>query len=160
MFCKSWSVQKDYAMLAHHLAGILPFGLGSYYQEFMGYAPTIIIAECSTPFVNARWFMHTTGNQASLWYAVNGLMMWLSFLTCRILWLPYGLSDLATNFGLYIKAYHPTVLIPIVVGTPIAYALSCYWFALITKGLVKVVFSMLSNKPSESNSPTKNKKVQ
>ena len=135
-------------MVAHHLSGIIPFSLGSYHHEFMCFAPTIILAESSTPFVNARWFMAELEMQSTVYYAVNGLMMWLTFLFCRVLWLPYGLFDVVTHFSLWTTKYHLSVLGPMIVGTPIAYALSCYWFALITKGLVKVLF--FSRSPSSS----------
>jgi len=154
LIIRYWKDTPDYAMVAHHLCGIIPFALGSYFSEFVAFAPTIIIAETSTPFVNARWFMYVTNNQGTLAYAVNGLCMWLSFLLCRIWWLPYGLSDLMVNFMPYATKYHLSVLIPVAIGTPIAYALSFYWFLLITKGLVKTVWGMIKGSNSSSSSST------
>jgi hypothetical protein len=146
----------DPLMIIHHLCGIIPFALGSYYSEYMAFAPTIVIAESSTPFVNARWFMHITGNQGSIWYALNGLGMWLSFLFCRIWWLPYGLQSVVYNFSEWSSKYHLSVLVPVAIGTPIAYGLSCYWFLLITKGLVKTVWKMIAgektSQPQDSSS--------
>jgi len=163
-------------MLAHHICGIVPFGLGTYYREFMYFSPIIVLAECSTPFVNARWFMSVSHNTGSIWYALNGLMMWLSFLLCRIIWLPYGCRELIARSTEYLTSdkYHLSVIIPIFVGTPIAYLLSAYWFVLITKGLVKVALGIVKGskkshqqqqqQPQQQHSSTtahqKTKKVQ
>lgn len=137
-------------MIAHHLSGILPFAAGTYFGQFMSFSPAIILTEMSTPFVNARWFFFITMKTGSVWYALNGLMMWLTFLFCRILWLPYGLRLLILNAPEYARIYHPLVVLPTYLGSPTAYTLSCYWFALITKGLVKVVSGKIRGEPSST----------
>lgn len=149
-------------MFAHHLCGIIPFAMGTVYGEFMSFAPAIILTEMSTPFVNARWFFFITENTSSAFYAVNGLMMWLSFLVCRIIWLPIGMSNLFLNIPYYLRTYHATVVVPTLIGCPTAYALSCYWFLLITKGLLKVVSGMIrgDKKKQEQEQHKKMKKVE
>ena len=121
----------------------------------MSFSPAIILTEMSTPFVNARWFFFITENTSSPLYAVNGLMMWLSFLFCRVLWLPYGLRYLIFNIVECYQKYHWAVVIPVTIGTPTAYALSCYWFLLITKGLLKVIMGKFS---ANANTPSQQKK--
>jgi hypothetical protein len=66
----------------------------------------IIVTEVSTPNVNNRWFLATMKKTESLIYVVNGLLMWLTFLLFRVIWLPYLLYTFwAHRFEIYKSEY-------------------------------------------------------
>jgi hypothetical protein len=119
----------------------------------------VIVTEFSTPFVNNRWFFAVLKKTDSLFYVVNGLLMWLSFLLCRVIWLPYLLyvfwahrDELSRSEFLVWFVFKRLLLLlletdtfvcsfraPTVVGVIVTLALSTYWYVLITKGLLKAV---------------------
>ena len=45
--------------------------------------------EATTPFVNFRWFLYETDLKNSSLYAVNGLVLWLSWFVIRIALIPF-----------------------------------------------------------------------
>lgn len=92
----------------------------------------------STPFVNQRWHFYVTKNTSGLPYAINGILMWLTFLIFRVLWLPCVLYFAWLNRDGIISC-HALVAYPMVIGTIAILCLSLYWFSLITKGMIKTL---------------------
>ena len=60
------------------------FALGLYTHLATPYHCIFLLNEVSTPFVNAHYFLHRSGNRGSA-YQTNGFLMWLSFLVFRII---------------------------------------------------------------------------
>ncbi|KAL8910692.1 MAG: hypothetical protein Q9171_004027 [Xanthocarpia ochracea] len=75
-------------LLMHAVAALVVFSLG--FRPFVNYyAPTFILYELSSPFLNFHWFfdkLHMTGSRPQ-WY--NGILLLGSFFCCRLLWGTY-----------------------------------------------------------------------
>ena len=117
----------------------------------MFYGSMIILTEWSTPFVNFRWFFDVCDMKGHILYAVNGIMMWITFLVFRVAWLPVMVIHILINreknwSGHFGSAYW------ILAGTVVTHGLSTFWFYLITKGLLKHV---LGSKTPEETDDTK-----
>ncbi|KAF3491482.1 DUF887 domain-containing protein [Arthroderma uncinatum] len=76
-------------MLFHAISAVLVFSLG--YRPFVNYyAPTFILYELSTTFLNFHWFfdkLGMTGCRAQ-WY--NGMVLLSVFFSCRLIWGSYN----------------------------------------------------------------------
>ncbi|KAJ5834395.1 hypothetical protein N7447_000421 [Penicillium robsamsonii] len=72
-------------MLFHAVSALWVFSLG--FRPFLNYfAPTFILYELSSPFLNIHWFLdkvNMTGSRAQ-WY--NGMALLFSFFACRLFW--------------------------------------------------------------------------
>ncbi|MCJ1384530.1 hypothetical protein MMC17_007647 [Xylographa soralifera] len=75
-------------MLAHAVSALVVFSLG--FRPFVNfYAPTFILYELSSPFLNIHWFcdkLHLTGSRIQLY---NGLVLLATFFSCRLVWGTY-----------------------------------------------------------------------
>ncbi|KAK3080578.1 hypothetical protein LTS18_000118, partial [Coniosporium uncinatum] len=74
-----------WGMLAHAVAAVAVFCLG--FRPFVNYyAPTFILYELSSPFLNIHWFcdkLHLTGSTIQL---LNGVVLLATFFGCRLCW--------------------------------------------------------------------------
>ncbi|OQD69977.1 hypothetical protein PENDEC_c028G01182 [Penicillium decumbens] len=72
-------------MLFHAISALWVFSLG--FRPFINYyAPTFILYELSSPFLNIHWFLdkvNMTGSRAQ-WY--NGMALLATFFSCRLVW--------------------------------------------------------------------------
>lgn len=72
-------------MLFHAISALCVFSLG--FRPFVNYyAPTFILYELSSPFLNIHWFLdkvNMTGSKLQ-WY--NGMMLLVVFFSCRLVW--------------------------------------------------------------------------
>ncbi|MCJ1432353.1 hypothetical protein MMC27_001709 [Xylographa pallens] len=77
-----------WGMLAHAVSALVVFSLG--FRPFVNfYAPTFILYELSSPFLNIHWFcdkLHLTGSRIQLY---NGLVLLATFFSCRLVWGTY-----------------------------------------------------------------------
>ncbi|KAK2814487.1 hypothetical protein FQN49_008173 [Arthroderma sp. PD_2] len=91
-------------MLFHAVSAVLVFSLG--YRPFVNYyAPSFILYELSTPFLNFHWFfdkLNMTGCRAQ-WY--NGMALLSVFFSCRLIWGSW--NSFTVFFDIY-KAFYAT----------------------------------------------------
>ncbi|KAJ4360617.1 uncharacterized protein N0V89_001183 [Didymosphaeria variabile] len=75
-------------MLAHAVSALFVFSLG--FRPFVNfYAPTFILYELSSPFLNIHWFcdkLKMTGSKVQLY---NGIILLCTFFGCRLCWGTY-----------------------------------------------------------------------
>ncbi|KAF2193764.1 DUF887-domain-containing protein [Zopfia rhizophila CBS 207.26] len=75
-------------MLAHAISALFVFSLG--FRPFLNfYGPTFILYELSSPFLNIHWFcdkLNLTGSRIQLY---NGILLLLTFFSCRLIWGSY-----------------------------------------------------------------------
>ncbi|KAL9642543.1 hypothetical protein ABK040_011110 [Willaertia magna] len=138
-------------MLLHHgfvLFGILNMWICDQYWVVLCYYSLL---ELSTPFVNLRWFLWTCHLKDSIYYTLNGFLMWLVFGLCRMPFVVFGPyliyinhSRLSYYFGfiLYINIVNITLL-------------NVYWYTLMTKKIVEALGAMMFG--SEKNLDSKDK---
>ena len=135
------------ATLVHHLTAIftwvqlLGWGVG----HTLGLVA--IIAECTTPFVNNRWFLDKANMKDGLVYLLNGLLMTFSWFVVRVLgflWLGtvvYGWRD-----QIALLPFHHGIAL---VGSYlIGLALQLFWFKKMVRGAIKTLRSNPGSKPS------------
>jgi hypothetical protein len=53
------------------------------------YAPTFILYELSSPFLNFHWFFDKLNMTGSRWQLINGIVLLATFFFCRLLWGTY-----------------------------------------------------------------------
>eukprot|EP00095_Tigriopus_kingsejongensis_P011500 maker-scaffold56_size446035-snap-gene-3.26 protein:Tk11500 transcript:maker-scaffold56_size446035-snap-gene-3.26-mRNA-1 annotation:"protein fam57a isoform x2" len=93
------------------------------------------LMEASTPFVSLRALLAGNGYKSSKWYLVNGILMLVSFFTCRIVLIPY-------IYVLYARQLGVSLVTTVVEHVPhyctlcmgIVYLPQLYWFGLMLRG--------------------------
>lgn len=67
------------------------------------YAPTFILYELSSPFLNIHWFCDKLSLTGSTLQLINGIFLLLTFMSCRLIW---GTYQSIRVFGDIWTAYH------------------------------------------------------
>ncbi|KAF3006763.1 hypothetical protein E8E13_010046 [Curvularia kusanoi] len=75
-------------MLFHAISALCVFSLG--FRPFVNfYAPTFILYELSSPFLNIHWFCDKLSLTGSTLQLINGIFLLLTFMSCRLFWGTY-----------------------------------------------------------------------
>jgi hypothetical protein len=86
------------------------------------------LAQTSTPFVNTYYLMKLSGYENKTAVVCNGIMMWASFLVCRILFNPVivyiGVSCLTPE----IRALSPIMIPAMICLFGVLQAINMWWF--------------------------------
>jgi len=97
-----------WGMLAHAIAALVVFSLG--FRPFVNfYAPTFILYELSSPFLNVHWFcdkLHLTGSRIQLY---NGILLLFTFFGCRLVWGTYQSIRVYQDVWAAIQSPGPTI---------------------------------------------------
>ena len=125
--------------LFHHGFGVYCFALLCYQRSYMGYLVVGCILEITTPFVNLRYFLSETGMKSHWLYAVNGLIICLSWLTFRIIMYGYAVFIQVTNFRKILGSVSPEASFALFVSTGIGYVLQLFWGYKIFNGAYKLL---------------------
>ena len=76
-------------MLFHAISALCVFSLG--FRPFVNfYAPTFILYELSSPFLNIHWFCDKLNMTGSTVQFVNGIFLLFTFFSCRLVWGTYN----------------------------------------------------------------------
>ncbi|KAH7083403.1 TLC domain-containing protein [Paraphoma chrysanthemicola] len=76
-------------MLFHAISALCVFSLG--FRPFVNfYAPTFILYELSSPFLNIHWFCDKLNMTGSTLQFVNGVFLLFTFFSCRLCWGTYN----------------------------------------------------------------------
>lgn len=129
-----WSGTGMY--IGHHVFSILSWSSCLLLGTCHCVAAALMLCEATTPFVDARYFLSTHGLKSSPLYAINGVLMALSFLVVRVVGMGLvGLKVFVLGRSSFF-ALHPAqiaILVPIFV---FGYGLQLTWFQKIVAGLV------------------------
>ncbi|XP_069381638.1 ceramide synthase-like [Paralichthys olivaceus] len=118
-------------------------GKGDYFQG------VLFLAELSTPSVCLGKVLIQYKKQQTLLHKVNGVLMLVSFFSCRVLLFPY----MYYTYSRY--ASIPVYSVPLVapwqcnLGAALLWPLQLYWFALICRGALRL-FTRRSNTPPKT----------
>ena len=138
---------KRSEILLHHVVSFVAIGYGllvSGQCHFWGCLAAL--SEGSTIFLNnvmaVKLFTAGQSKAQKLFVTLNGVLLWLSYILCRLTVLPFWLyrfaADLLHDEQLTAKvSTFQLILYPL--STFGILLLSCYWFLLITKGLLKAL---------------------
>ena len=134
---KDWSGVKMY--LVHHVASLATWGTAAASGYVHNTVVPVLLLEFTGPFVNARWFLSTAGYKDTTLYLVNGVFMFLSFFTLRVVfnwWL------FLTRFVLHWDEFSLTPLyirVECLVLFPINLCLQLLWFQKILMGVLALL---------------------
>ncbi|CAN1312650.1 TLC domain-containing protein 4 [Linum perenne] len=104
--------------LLHHGLSLLSILLAILSGNAQIYILMVLFTECTTPFVNLRWYLDVAGQKNSQLYIYNGVMLFLGWLVRTIF--PVG--------------FYTVVTVP-----PMLSMMNVLWFWKIAKGMVKTL---------------------
>uniref|UniRef100_H3A4U2 TLC domain containing 3B n=2 Tax=Latimeria chalumnae TaxID=7897 RepID=H3A4U2_LATCH len=147
-------LKKELLMVLHHVVMVTAcFPITIFWREGKGdfFLGCLLMAELSTPFVCLGKVLIQYKKQHTLLHKVNGLLMLLTFFSCRILLFPY----MYWVYGQYIGL--PLLKVPFSIpwqynlGSAFLMAPQVYWFFLICRGACK-----LFRRPKPKEEPLRN----
>ncbi|EHH62407.1 Protein FAM57B, partial [Macaca fascicularis] len=98
----------------------------------------MLMAEVSTPFVCLGKILIQYKQQHTLLHKVNGALMLLSFLCCRVLLFPYLYWAYGRHAGLPLLAVPLAIPAHVNLGAALLLAPQLYWFFLICRGACRL----------------------
>ncbi|WZY68960.1 hypothetical protein YC2023_001200 [Brassica napus] len=131
----------EYVSCRHKTAFVLS-GVAVAYSLFSGeaqlYTYMVLISEVTTPSINLRWYLDTAGLKRSKAYLINGVAIFLAWLTARILLFIYMFYHVYIHYDQVVQMNTFGYLLVFVV--PIALSvMNLMWFGKIVKGLKKTL---------------------
>ncbi|CAK6965467.1 TLC domain-containing protein 3A-like [Scomber scombrus] len=127
---------KEWMLVLHHAVLLLIFmpitlffrrGLGDF---FIG---CLFMAEFSTPFISIGKILIQLGFDDTLLHRINGIVVLLSFFTCRILVFPFMYWTYGRQFGIPLHRVALHLPLHCNVGNLVILAPQIYWFILLLK---------------------------
>ncbi|CAK8689638.1 unnamed protein product [Clavelina lepadiformis] len=79
----------SWTLCFHHVGSIYAYSLAIRNGVLLYFANFRLLAEISTPFVNARWCLATLNMKDNKLYFINGVLMAAVFFLCRIAIMPF-----------------------------------------------------------------------
>ena len=151
----------DYQTYAHHIVAATTFYQTLYFMDFcVVFGVMLLFIEASTVFVSARWLLFTHGMSTSKWYAINSIVAFFTFLTCRIIFqfyivIEYGFPLVIADYQKKnLTIYRAFVVTEMGIMVIMSVALNSYWFLLMCKMILRVIFR--AAKAEKDSDPTEN----
>ncbi|KAM8779639.1 ceramide synthase isoform 1-T1 [Rhynchonycteris naso] len=152
----TWAVargylHKEFLMVLHHAVMVLVcFPLSVVWRQGKGdfFLGCLLMAEVSTPFVCLGKILIQYKQQHTLLHKVNGALMLLSFLCCRVLLFPYLYWAYGRHAGLPLLAVPLALPAHVNLGAALLLAPQLYWFFLICRGACRLFRPRSSPPPS------------
>nr|KAF6440484.1 hypothetical protein HJG63_004909 [Rousettus aegyptiacus] len=152
----TWAVargylHKEFLMVLHHAVMVLVcFPLSVVWRQGKGdfFLGCLLMAEVSTPFVCLGKILIQYKQQHTLLHKVNGALMLLSFLCCRVLLFPYLYWAYGRHAGLPLLAVPLAIPAHVNLGAALLLAPQLYWFFLICRGACRLFRPRSSPPPS------------
>ncbi|CAA7054850.1 unnamed protein product [Microthlaspi erraticum] len=122
----------------HHCLSGMGVAYSLFSKEAQFYAYMVLISELTTPEVNLRWYLDISGLKRSKAYLINGVAIFLAWLTARILLFIYMFYHVYIHYDQVVLMHTFGYLLVFVV--PIALSvMNLMWFGKIVKGLKKTL---------------------
>ena len=134
------------AFLIHGTLCAIGFWYGALTGRLSYYGAVFLIWEASTPFVYARWALHTAGLSSTPLYTAAGLAMTATFFAARIVfglgasarWWAVAARELrAPLFGVNGGSIPPSVLIGYNIANVAMNSLNLFWFGKMVASIVR-----------------------
>ena len=126
------------AMVAHHVAALSALAIGGTRDEGHLYTLGLMLAESTTPFVNARYFLDAAGMRSHWSYVANGLALTVSWGVVRVLGFAAFFVHLYQHWS-DVLALSPACRFLLTTVPVLFSGLNLYWFGLLLKGAAKVL---------------------
>eukprot|EP00884_Botryococcus_braunii_P010620 jgi/Botrbrau1/1955/Bobra.0005s0046.1 len=130
-------------MVVHHTAALLSAFTAAYLGQGHMYALLLLFTECTTPFLNVRWYLDKLGMRFSTAYTVNGVMMTACWFFGRIVLFLWFFQHLWGHRG-ELGHLSPPALLLLAVVPPLLFGLNVWWFSKIMRGLFKLLGGKLA----------------
>ncbi|KAJ4719260.1 transmembrane protein 56-B [Melia azedarach] len=102
------------------------------------YILMVLFTECTTPFVNLRWYLDVAGQKSSKIYICNGVALFLGWLVARILLFIYYFIHMTIHFE-QVKQVFPLGFYSLLVIPFALAAMNVFWFWKIARGMIKTL---------------------
>ncbi|CAN8308161.1 unnamed protein product [Cochlearia groenlandica] len=122
----------------HHCLSMLAIILSVTSGQSQFYIFIVLLSEATTPFVNLRWYLDTSGQKGSKAYTVNGIALFFGWLVARILLFIYLFVHMYFHFH-QVKQVFPLGFYTIITISPALTTMNLIWFWKITKGMIKTI---------------------
>lgn len=124
-------------VIHHSLSGIaVAYSMAS--GEGQLYTYMVLISEITTPEINMRWFLDTSGMKKSAAYLINGIVIFIAWLVARVLLFVYLFYHVYLHYHQVIEMHIFGYLLVFVVPAALA-LMNLMWFGKIIKGLMKTL---------------------
>jgi hypothetical protein len=140
---KEGKVSYRIQMLTHHGISIYAYSFALYNQETLYYSCLSACCELSTIFLNQS-FLLKEYTKSPLILAINGILLWLSFIFLRLILFPYVIYNYYNDYcNLLDKSNHVFIFYVNIIVMNILILLSLYWMKNVTRGMIKVTTILL-----------------
>ncbi|CAB4304425.1 unnamed protein product [Prunus armeniaca] len=124
--------------VVHHLLSVASVAYAMLTGEGQLYTYMVLISETTTPGINLRWYLDTTGMKGSRTYLINGVVIFIAWLVARILLFMYLFYHLYLHYQ-QVKQMHIIGKFLAFGVPPILAVMNVMWFGKIFKGLKKTL---------------------
>ncbi|XP_021909928.1 transmembrane protein 56 [Carica papaya] len=124
--------------ILHHGLSMFSIFLSVISGQGQMYILMVLFSECTTPFVNLRWYLDVGGQKSSKIYVFNGVALFLGWLIARILLFIFFFLHMVTHFD-QVKKIFPLGFYSLLTVPPVLAMMNVVWFWKITRGLVKTL---------------------
>jgi len=141
----------DPAALYHHSISLLATFYFQYQGQGIWYFYSLSNMEATTPFVNQHWYFTISNMKGSVWYVVNGIVMFLGFFVFRVvLTTGIALQFAYLSWPVRHEFYHQYHVYAIPIWLVLIASLNYFWFYKITKGMIKALTGSSSSSTTRS----------
>ncbi|CAA3022342.1 transmembrane 56-B-like [Olea europaea subsp. europaea] len=102
------------------------------------YILMVLFSECTTPFVNLRWYLDVAGQKNSKLYIFNGVALFFGWLVARVLLFVFLFYHMFIHFD-QVKKVFPLGFYSLLTVAPLLALMNVFWFWKIANGLVKTL---------------------
>lgn len=124
--------------VVHHVFSMFSIILSLWSGQAQIYVLMLLFTECTTPFVNLRWYLDTAGFKKFKIYIYNGIALFFGWLVARILLFVYCFYHMFVHFD-QAKQVFPWGFYSLMTVPPVLSAMNLVWFWKITNGMVKTL---------------------
>ncbi|XP_022087924.1 transmembrane protein 56-A-like [Acanthaster planci] len=140
MMLRWFPLGDSWQYIIHHFFVLYPFLNNVVYGALTFFANFRITTECSTLFVNIRWFMTILGHKSSKWYIANGTLMAVVFFLCRIILIPVYYACVYQEVAQAVASLPMRFIIAWLPSGMVMDVLNTYWFRKIYRGAKKALW--------------------
>lgn len=124
--------------VVHHLLSLTSVAYAMLTGEGQLYTYMVLISETTTPGINLRWYLDTTGMKRSRTYLINGVVIFIAWLVARIVLFMYLFYHLYLHYE-QVKQMHIIGRLLAFAVPPMLAVMNVMWFWKILKGLKKTL---------------------
>jgi hypothetical protein len=134
---KTHRANSDWLMYAHHAFVIGGIVLYRYFQIGLLALTVLSLMEAISPFVHVRWMLMKAGKDDTWYFILNGLLLFVTYFTFRILVFPYLFWAFARERGIDVWSVPTHIPYVCSIGTAAITLANLHWFRLLIKAIVR-----------------------